>query len=62
MKLKDILIQLEGKEIQYVKDSMEEGADCGLTIMFTDGTKLSFGYSGCEGSTYYNEEEIQELS
>jgi hypothetical protein len=58
--LEEILAELKGKTIKSVEKAND--ADCGLFIHFTDGTRLSFGYSGYEGHTTYNYEEIEELA
>lgn len=46
--------QIEGKTVESV--CLNKEADDGLIIVFTDGTQLSFGFSGSEGSF-----EIKEL-
>ena len=62
MHLEQLIIDLPGKTVDKVVDHDEHGSDCGMTIYFTDGTFISWGYSGCEGTTWCNGEEIPELS
>ena len=51
----EVTLLLEGKTVERVtKVSCDEGA----VIHFTDGTKLEFGYSGCEGQTAINNQLI----
>jgi len=39
---------LVGKTVQHIEQAPD--TDEGWLITFVDGTKLSFGFSGCEGS------------
>ena len=60
MTIDELLKNLEGKKIKKVEES--KSYDCGLEITFTDDTTLSYGYSGCEGLTFFNGENIEELN
>lgn len=52
---KEATTLLKGKIVDKVtKVSCDEG----LTVHFTDGTKLEIGYAGCEGQTAINNEVI----
>lgn len=46
---------LMGKTVSLVT---KVDADEGLTIHFSDGTRLEFVYNGCEGNTTINDEEL----
>ena len=41
-----------------VKVVTRVNCDEGATIHFSDGTKIEFGYSGCEGETAVNDSEV----
>ncbi len=51
----EITNMLKGKIIDKVT---KVNCDEGLTIHFIDGTKLEFGYSGCEGETAINNDSV----
>jgi hypothetical protein len=50
-----LLFELIGKVVSEVKPT---NADEGLVLVFSDGTTLEVGYSGCEGWTKLNGKEI----
>jgi hypothetical protein len=47
--------QFVGRTVQSIEQSRE--VDEGLTIVFTDGSRLIFGFSGCEGFILGKERE-----
>jgi hypothetical protein len=47
--------EMVGKTVQSV--GLEENADEGIVIQFTDGSWLAVGFSGCEGSIEFHREK-----